>query len=125
MYALKVQSYFNAAHNLRGYSGKCEKLHGHNWKVEVGIVSRELDKLAMVCDFKELKKKLEKILKMLDHSYLNQSPYFKKNNPTSEKIAEFIYYKLKESIKGKAFLLKEVSVWETQDSCAVFSEEKG
>ncbi len=124
MYAIKVQSYFSAAHNLRGYRGRCERLHGHNWKVEAEIASGELNNISMVCDFKEVKKKMEKVLNKLDHSYLNKLPYFKKNNPTSEKIAEFIYYNLKKSIKDKNLFLKGVLVWETNDSCAIFSEEE-
>ncbi len=124
MYSIKVQSHFSAAHNLRGYKGKCEKLHGHNWKVQVEIRSCRLNNISMICDFKEIKKKLEKVLQKLDHTYLNKLPYFKKNNPTSEKLAEFIYYGLKKLIKDKNIILKEVSVWETEDSCAVFGEEK-
>ncbi len=124
MYTIKVQSDFSAAHNLRGYRGKCEKLHGHNWKVEVEINSCQLNKLSMVCDFKEVKKKLKKVLTGLDHSYLNELAYFVKNNPTSEKLAEFIYCELKKSFKGKSPSLKKVSVWETRTSHASFSEEE-
>lgn len=123
MYVIKIQAYFSAAHNLRGYQGKCEKLHGHNWKVEVEIGARQLDKLGMVCDFKEAKKKLNQVLSDMDHAYLNKLPYFKKNNPTSEKIAEFIYLNLKKLFSRKALILKKVSVWETENSQATFSEE--
>ena len=125
MYTIKVQSSFSSAHNLRGYQGKCEKLHGHNWKVEVEISSCRLNKLSMVCDFKEAKNKLEKVIAPLDHTYLNKQAYFVKNNPTSEKLAEFIYYELKKLFKGKSPSLKKVSVWETETSQAIFSEEGG
>lgn len=122
MYAIKVWSHFSAAHNLRGYQGKCENLHGHNWKVEAEVASSGLNKLSMVCDFKELKEKLAKVLCQLDHSYLNKVTFFKKNNPTSEKIAEYIFYQLKKSIKDKSLTLKKVSVWETETSQASFTE---
>ncbi len=122
MYAVKVSSYFSAAHNLRGYRGRCEKLHGHNWKVEAELVSLRLNNLSIACDFKELKKKLQKILNGLDHTYLNKLLPFKKSNPTSEKIAEFIYYNLKKSLKHKGLVLRKVSVWETESSQASFSE---
>jgi len=125
MYVIKVRSDFSSAHNLRGYQGRCEKLHGHNWHVEAQLSSDQLNKLAMVCDFKEIKQKLNKTLKELDHTYLNKLTYFKKDNPTSEKIAEFIFSRLKKSIKDQKLALKSVSVWETKDSCAIFSEEKG
>lgn len=123
MYMIKVRSHFSAAHNLRGYRGKCEKLHGHNWKVEVEISSYQLNNISMVCDFKEIEKKLEKVLQKLDHSYLNKLPFFKKNNPTSEKIAEFIFSELKKLIKAKKLILKRISVWETENTCAIFDEE--
>lgn len=123
MYAIKVCSYFSAAHNLRGYRGRCEKLHGHNWKVEVEVVSARLNEFSMVYDFKEIKEKLKKVLIKLDHTYLNKLPFFKKNNPTSEKIAEFIYSNLQKLIKGGDLKLKSISVWETDSSCATFSRE--
>lgn len=123
MYAVRVQSHFSAAHNLRGYRGRCERLHGHNWQVEVQLSARQLNKTAMVCDFKEVKQKLAKVLRPLDHAYLNKLPFFKKNNPTSEQIAEYIYHNLKKLIKGKAVSLSSVSVWETKDSRAIFSAE--
>ena len=122
MYSIKIEAQFSAAHNLRAYQGRCEKLHGHNWRIEVEITSSRLNKLSMVCDFKEARKKLEKVLARLDHSHLNNLPYFKKNNPTSEKIAEFIYANLKRSIKAKGLILKQVTVWETAAAQASFSE---
>ncbi len=123
MYTVRVESHFSAAHKLRGYRGRCEALHGHNWRVEVEIRSAKLNTIGMVCDFKEIKKKLASILKELDHAYLNRIPYFKKHNPTSEKIAEFIYYKLKKRISNKDPALHKVSVWETDTSCAVFEKD--
>jgi 6-pyruvoyltetrahydropterin/6-carboxytetrahydropterin synthase len=122
MYTIKVQSHFSAAHNLRGYQGRCEKVHGHNWKVEAEIVSEELNNISMVYDFKKMKQKLEKVLLALDHTHLNTLTYFKKNNPTSEKIAEFIYYDLKKTIKTRNLVLKSIAVWETETSCAIFSK---
>ncbi|MFC1631848.1 6-carboxytetrahydropterin synthase QueD [Candidatus Omnitrophota bacterium] len=121
MYEIKVLAYFNAAHNLRGYQGRCEKLHGHNWQVEALIGANELNHLGMVCDFKEIKKKLTWVLKDLDHGYLNKLDFFKKKNPTSERIAEFIYFRLKKQIKDRSLCLNKVSVWETKDSCASFT----
>lgn len=123
MYTIKVESSFSAAHNLRGYRGKCEKLHGHNWKVEVDISSSELNTIEVVCDFKVVKKKLEAALKNLDHAYLNEIPYFRKHNPTSEKIAEFIFNNLKKKLKSKLFTLKSVSVWETQSCSATYTQD--
>lgn len=117
MYSIKVEGNFSSAHNLRGYKGKCEDLHGHNWRVEV-VVTGGLDKIGMVMDFKLLKKILSDLLEKLDHKYLNNLTFFKKINPTSENIARFIYDSLKKKIPG----LKAVTVWENPASCATYAE---
>ena len=119
MYSIKVESSFSSAHNLRGYHGKCEALHGHNWKIEVEACQDKLDKTGMVMDFKHLKSKLNKVLKKLDHSYLNHIPYFKKVNPTSENISRYIYDSLRSGVPG----LVSVRVWENDSSCATYYEE--
>ncbi len=119
MYSIKVESSFSAAHNLRGYKGKCEELHGHNWKVEVVVSADRLDKAGMVLDFKYLKSRLNKMLEQLDHKYLNKVTYFKKYNPTSENIAKYIYDRLK--VQGSK--VKLVTVWESDNSCATYDEQ--
>ena len=116
MYSVKVESYFSSAHNLRGYKGKCEELHGHNWKVEAAAQSLSPDKTGMVLDFKLLKKKLNEILEKLDHKYLNKIAYFKRINPTSENIARYIFEQLKTEIPE----IKSVTVWENNTSSATY-----
>jgi len=116
MYSVKVEGSFSSAHNLRGYKGKCEELHGHNWKVEALAQSPNLNKTGMVRDFHDLKGELNKILEKLDHKYLNKISYFKKSNPTSENITRFIYEKLKSKIPE----IKSVTVWESPDSSATY-----
>lgn len=118
MYSITIESYFSSAHFLRGYKGKCEALHGHNWKVEAAIEKQGLDKLGMLLDFKYFKEKLNKLLDRLDHTCLNNVGYFKKANPTSENIARYIYDNLKKEISG----LKSVVVWESNNSRAVYYE---
>jgi len=118
MHSLKVQGTFSSAHNLRGYKGKCEDLHGHNWAVEIAVKSAQLDAIGMVLDFKYLKKKLNTCLEQMDHQYLNKLAYFKKINPTSENIAKYIYKKLKPQIS----LLSCVTVWENSTSSATYEE---
>lgn len=137
MYNIRVEADFSSAHNLRGYKGKCEELHGHNWKVEVTVSSGELDKTGMVLDFKYLKLELNEVLEELDHKYLNILSYFKKVNPvrntkavrrkikisngvnpTSENIAKYIYDKLKPKICG----IVSVTVWENATSSATYTE---
>lgn len=118
MYNIKIEAHFSSAHNLVGYKGKCEELHGHNWKVEVAVCSNKLDKTGMVMDFKDLKMRVNKILDKLDHKYLNKISYFKKVNPTSENIAEYIYNCLKAEVVG----LSSVTVWESENSAATYQE---
>lgn len=118
MYSVKVELRFSSAHNLRGYRGKCESLHGHNWKVEVEAASRMLDRTGMVMDFTLMKEALRKVLAGLDHRYLNELEPFKKNNPTSENIARYIYGQLKKSVRG----LSSVVVWENESCCAKYKE---
>lgn len=117
MFEIEVFSNFSAAHKLRGYRGKCENMHGHNWKVGATIASDKLDKIGVVLDFKEVKRRLREVLAELDHKNLNSIPYFKKANPTSENIAKFIYGRLTK----KRLPVSSVSVWETEDSRAVYS----
>ena len=120
MYEVAVKSHFSAAHKLRGYRGKCENLHGHNWKVEVVVASVSLNKVGLVIDFKELKEKLAALLKSLDHKYLNDLTYFKKVNPTSENLAKFIYDKLNSKVKNQSRGLISVTVGETETSYATY-----
>lgn len=118
MYEIKITDEFSGAHNLRNYKGKCEALHGHNWKVEVFLYSDTLNGKGMVMDFKDLKGKLRNVITPLDHKYLNNLAFFKKENPTSENIARYIHGKLARAV-GKRL---KVSVWETDTSCASFED---
>jgi 6-pyruvoyltetrahydropterin/6-carboxytetrahydropterin synthase len=117
MYSVKVEGSFSSAHNLRGYKGKCEALHGHNWKVELVAAGSRLDKAGMLVDFKVLKVGLNKVLDGLDHKYLNDLAYFKKVNPTSENLAKYIYDCVKPQVSG----VKSVTVWESENSCATYA----
>lgn len=120
MFRVRVIQYFNGAHNLRNYHGKCENLHGHNWKVEAYLKGDNLNKTEMLVDFKILKARLKEILETLDHKYLNeQVEFFKTNNPTSENIAVYIYNSLKETFGG---MTDRVIVWETEFQGAEYSE---
>ncbi len=116
MYSIKVESNFSSAHNLRGYRGKCEELHGHNWKVEAFLKSSRLDKAGMLVDFTIVKRHLSTVLEELDHKYLNNLPYFKKVNPTSENIAFYIYRKL----RSRGVKVSSVTVWENATSAATY-----
>lgn len=122
MYELTVISDFAAAHNLRQYEGECENLHGHNWKVEVTVATKKLNKIGLGVDFKILKRTLENILKRLDHKYLNEIPPFDKENPSSENITRYIFKQLQKEIKDKNIKTARVKVWESENAAAVYYE---
>ena len=121
MYQVSIQTQFSAAHFLKNYRGKCESLHGHNWKVEVTVSSETLDAAGMVIDFTILKQKTAAIIEHLDHTHLNEIPHFAESNPSSENIAAYIFNLLNEELKDTSVLLTKVSVWESDTSRATYS----
>jgi len=123
MYEILIKGDFSSAHNLRGYKGRCEELHGHSWKVEARFEKEGLNDIGISVDFVTLKSRLKYILKKLDHTYLNKIEVFKTINPSAENIARFIYTRLKSSIKEKGLFLKSLSVWESDTSCATYYEK--
>lgn len=90
-FQLIVRSQFSAAHALYNYSGKCERLHGHNFTVEAAIEGKEISaESGMLIDFSILKKALEGVLEPLDHTVLNDLPAFRDISPSSENLAQYI-----------------------------------
>lgn len=122
MYKLNVTSHFASAHKLVGYEGLCKNLHGHNWKVRVGIECKSTDSIGMTIDFGVVKIALNDIMEVLDHSYLNELEPFQKENPTSENIAKFIYLEMEKKIDVAGSKLAEVEVWESEKSSMVYYE---
>jgi len=124
MFKAFKEAEFSAAHSLRGYKGKCEALHGHNWKIRLQIAASELDPLGMVIDFAELKEILASILGRLDHQNLNEVAPFDKTNPTSENIAKYIYDKASEMLSDERVKVDRVMVWEKSTSCAEYQADQ-
>ena len=120
MYELVVSDYFSAAHDLRGYKGKYESLHGHNWKVEVTVASEKLDSLGMVVDFTDMKKALAEALERYDHCYLNETEDFKELNPTTENLARRIFERLSGGLP-KHVKMRSVAVWESESCFAKYT----
>lgn len=117
MYELMVEGTFDAAHQLIGYEGPCENLHGHTWKVQVVVSGTKLNKLGMLIDFKEIKTLANVIISKLDHKNLNDLKQFKKVNPSSENVATFIFGQLKGKF-NKGIRLARVTVYESPITCA-------
>jgi len=122
MFDLTIESQFSAAHQLRGYKGKCEALHGHNWRVQVTISSEKLDDLGMVLDFHELKSITGEVLASLDHTFLNDVFPFTEINPSSENMAKWIYESIRKKILKKNCTISSVTVWENETSSATYYE---
>jgi 6-pyruvoyltetrahydropterin/6-carboxytetrahydropterin synthase len=118
MYIVSVEDSFSAAHYLVGYKGKCENMHGHNYRVQVSAGARDLDAQGMVVDFTVLKTELKKILDALDHSLLNEHKEFADGSPTAERIAAHVFHALKKALP--AVSLSGVTVYETEKNRAVY-----
>jgi 6-pyruvoyltetrahydropterin/6-carboxytetrahydropterin synthase len=125
MFELKITNHFAGAHNLRNFYGKCENLHGHNWFVEARVRSDDTDSNGLVMDFAVIKKLLHDVLELVDHKYLNELPWFKETNPTSENIARFIFDRLapgvRDASEGRARLYS-VSAWESDNAAATYAD---
>ncbi|MCX8083176.1 MAG: 6-carboxytetrahydropterin synthase QueD [bacterium] len=124
-YEIRVWDFFSSAHHLRNYKGKCERIHGHNWKVEVCVSGENLDKDGLLIDFCLLKNKLKDVLGILDHRDLNAIPFFRKRNPTSENICLYIYEKMTEALKDYSVKVKKITVWENAKQSASYSKKEG
>ncbi|MBP1733463.1 MAG: queuosine biosynthesis protein QueD [Deltaproteobacteria bacterium] len=120
MFALAVRDSFAAAHRLESYKGKCEALHGHNFTVEAIFEGEKLDGDGMLVDFAILKGYLREVLSELDHTYLNEIPFFRERASSSEYIALFIYQRITELGQEQNASLTEVRVWESANSYAAY-----
>ncbi|HET6449782.1 MAG TPA: 6-carboxytetrahydropterin synthase QueD [Spirochaetia bacterium] len=121
MYTVRVEDGFAAAHFLTRYHGKCERLHGHNYKVFVTASGRELDEGGMLLDFGVLKAALRRITDELDHTSLNDHPAFADGCPSAERIARLVYDRVHEQMPQAAVTL--VEVFETDRNRATYSPD--
>ena len=125
MFELMVEDTFSAAHRLKTVNKKCERLHGHNWKVQLFLSGSKLERTGILLDFKEAKTRLKEVINPLDHTYLNEIPFFKKINPTSENIAYCLYQRLKKLFaKNKRIKVAKITVWESETTAASYFPEK-
>lgn len=120
MYELTVIRQFSAAHQLREFRGNCERLHGHNWKVEVSLTGEELNDAGLLIDFKEVKEATDRTLEELDHSFLNELPHFRDQNPSSENIAAYIFEKLSSTLNSNQIKVTKVTAWESDSARASY-----
>ena len=118
MHEVMIEMSFSSAHALRGYQGKCENTHGHNYRVEVYVRGRELNNIGLLIDFKDLKAATKKVVDYLDHKNINELPPFDVEiNPSAEEMAAFFLREVGRRVNDDRAQVYKVRVWET-DTCA-------
>ena len=118
MFEVTVEETFAAGHALRNYRGKCENVHGHNYRVQVTLEGAQLDEAGLLVDFVELKKVLHGILDRLDHRFLNEVAPFDVFNFSAENMARHIFEELERGFDGQpGARIASVRLWET-DTCS-------
>jgi 6-pyruvoyltetrahydropterin/6-carboxytetrahydropterin synthase len=112
---IRKQFPFEAAHVLPHHTGKCSRLHGHSYRLDVtveGPLAADGPATGMIVDFDDLTRIVRTtVIEALDHRYLNDTIA----NPTSENIAVWIWRRLAPELAG----LSELTLWETATACAI------
>jgi 6-pyruvoyltetrahydropterin/6-carboxytetrahydropterin synthase len=122
MYTLTVVTDFSASHIIPGHPGKCARLHGHNWKVEISVQSKILNELGMAVDFADVKAIAKSVIDEVDHRHLNDIPPFDTISPTAENVSAWLYQRLSKLINTQDISVSAVTLWETDRSRVQFSE---
>ena len=120
MFEVTIIKSFSAAHLLAEIGGKCEELHGHNFKVEITVAAEKLNSSGLLIDFRFLKKVLSEILEELDHKHLNSLISFANINPSAENIAKYIYEKMQLKVKTADVNVVQVKIWESEDAAVTY-----
>jgi 6-pyruvoyltetrahydropterin/6-carboxytetrahydropterin synthase len=120
MFQVNVEETFSSGHALRGYKGKCENPHGHNYRVAVTVEGPELDGIGLLADFVHVKGALREIIGIIDHQYLNDLEPFLTVNPSAENMAKYFYDEVTKRLKQlpAGARVTEITVWETDTSSA-------
>jgi 6-pyruvoyltetrahydropterin/6-carboxytetrahydropterin synthase len=122
MFEVSVEQTFAAGHALRNYKGKCENVHGHNFRVQVTIEGEHLDETGLLVDFIDVKNQMRAVIERLDHQFLNEIAPFDVKNPSAENIAEYFYQEMMMGLAGTPVpvQIQEVKVWETDIQSATY-----
>ena len=125
MFRVTVEEDFSAGHALRGYRGKCENLHGHNYKVQITVEGAQLDPIGLLCDFLHLKQIIRGIVQGLDHQFLNDLPAFSHVNPSAENLAKHFYEEASKQVAAlpASARIAGITVWETDVTSATYTPE--
>ncbi|HEV3198947.1 MAG TPA: 6-carboxytetrahydropterin synthase QueD [Bryobacteraceae bacterium] len=121
MFEVTIEETFAAGHALRNYRGKCENVHGHNYRCQVTLEGAELDSIGLLVDFVELKKVVHGVLDRMDHQWLNEFPPFDVLNPSAENMAKYIYDEVSEGLKTRQGVkVGAIRLWETDTASATY-----
>jgi len=124
MFEVMIERNFSSAHQLRGYKGKCENLHGHNYKIEIFARGRELDHIGLLVDFGDLKSAADEIVTYLDHRNINELPPFDAElNPSAENLARYILERVAARVGDERVQIYKVRCYETPTSVATYQVE--
>src|SRR6266542_1056346 len=120
-FEVMIERNFSSAHQLRGYKGKCENLHGHNYKIEIYARGSELNNIGLLVDFVELKEAADDLVTYLDHKNLNElEPFVVEQNPSAENVARFVLERLASKINDDRVQIYKVRCFETPTSVATY-----
>ncbi len=123
LYVIAKELEFAAAHQVRGYKGGCENLHGHNWRVRLTVAATTLNHLSMVIDFRELKRVMRDVIAPFDHRHMNEVAPFDDINPTSENVARYVFEQAAARLDDGRVRVVRVDIWENDTSKATFVRE--
>jgi 6-pyruvoyltetrahydropterin/6-carboxytetrahydropterin synthase len=122
MFEVMIERNFSSAHQLRGYRGKCENLHGHNYRVEIYARGRELNEIGLLVDFVELKEAADEVVNFLDHRNINElEPFVEELNPSAENLARFILERVARRVGDDRVQIYKVRCFETPTSVATYT----
>ena len=121
MFEVTIEETFAAGHALRNYRGKCENVHGHNYRCQVTLEGKELDSIGLLVDFVELKRVVHSVLDRMDHQWLNDFPPFDVLNPSAENMAKYVYDEISGGLNARdGVRVQSVRLWETDTACATY-----
>jgi 6-pyruvoyltetrahydropterin/6-carboxytetrahydropterin synthase len=120
MFEISVEYTFAAGHALRGYKGKCENVHGHNYRVQVMVAGEQLDSSGLLMDFVDLRKGIKGLAERLDHRFLNDLAPFDRVNPSAENMAKYFCDELEPQVRERGLRIQAVTVWETDTTSATY-----
>ena len=120
MFEISVEYSFAAGHALRGYKGKCENVHGHNYKVQVTVAGEQLNSAGLLMDFVDLRAAIKALVERLDHRFLNDLPPFDQLNPSAENLAKYFWEEIDPRARAQGLRVDAVTIWETDTTSATY-----